>query len=126
MSILKRLDHVDIVTRSLEKTVEFYEKLGQLVRSTEHEGRSAEILVGDVVFDIHEAKEGEVPRIDHISFMVEGGKEELELVRDQLVEKGIVCTKTVYIESTGRYLFNFNDLDGHKLQVNTVEFPIQK
>jgi catechol 2,3-dioxygenase-like lactoylglutathione lyase family enzyme len=127
MSLFKKIDHIELVVSDLERAIDYYEKLGPMIRRTTHHGGSAEFLVGDCVFEIHQVGKGgrveEVPGIGHISFQVEGGKDELEKAREELVDKGIECTKVSLIKATGRYLFNFRDSEGYRLQANTIPDP---
>ena len=124
---LKKLDHIEIVVSDLERAIATYQKLGPMVRRTSHHGGSAEFLIGDVIFEIHQVGLGgrveEVPGIDHISWLVEGGEQELEAARKEIVDAGIECEKVVLVPATGRYLFNFRDADGYRLQANTVPDP---
>jgi catechol 2,3-dioxygenase-like lactoylglutathione lyase family enzyme len=122
-SLFKRIDHIEIVSPDLQRSVDFYKRLGPIVRTTPHHDRSVEILIGSTLFEIHEVGAGgnteENPGIDHMSFLVEGGKEELDEAREELVKKGIDCSEVVYIKQSGRYLFNFRDDSGRRLQANT-------
>ena len=122
-SLFKKIDHIEIVSPDLQRTVDFYKRLGPIVRTTPHHDRSLEILIGGTLFEFHEVGAGgnteENPGLDHISFLVEGGKEELEEVRKEIVEKGIDCSEVAYIKQSGRYLFNFRDDSGRRLQANT-------
>lgn len=121
--LFKKVDHIEIVSPDLQRTVDFYKRLGPIVRITPHHDRSVEILIGGTLFEFHEVGAGgnteENPGLDHISFLVEGGKDELEEVRKKLVEKGIDCSEVGYIKGSGRYLFNFRDDSGRRLQANT-------
>ncbi len=127
MSLLKKIDHIEVVVGNLESAMEYYAKLGPMVRHTTHHGGSAEFMIGDCLFEIHKVGAGgrneENPGIDHISWLVEGGKDELETVRKDLVSKGIEVTKVLFVKSTGRYLINFRDSDGRRLQANTEPDP---
>ncbi len=53
--------------------------------------------------------------------LVEGDKEELEKVRKTLVSKGIEVTDVHLVKATGRYLINFRNLDGYRLQARAFE-----
>jgi catechol 2,3-dioxygenase-like lactoylglutathione lyase family enzyme len=127
MNLFKKIDHIELVVGDLERAKEFYAKLGPMVRHTTHHGGSAEFLVGDTLFEIHQVGAGgrveENPGLDHISFLVEGDKEELEKVRKTLVSKGIEVTDVHLVKATGRYLINFRDSDGYRLQANTEPDP---
>ena len=116
-----------MVTGDLEKAIKFYSKLGEMVRRTTHHGDSAEFLIGDTLFELHQVGAGgraeENPGLDHISFLVEGGKNELEKVRNDLVSKGLEVSKVSLVKATGRYLINFRDSDGYRLQANTEPDP---
>lgn len=121
--MFKKIDHIEIVVSDLYRAINFYKKLGSMIRQNTHHGGSVEFLIGNTIFEIHKVGGGgkvdEVPGIDHISFLVEGGKNELEVARKKLLDKGIECTEVSFIKATGRYLFNFRDADGHRLQTNT-------
>lgn len=94
-----------------------------MVRSTTHHVRSVEFLIGDTIFEVHKVGAGnnteENPGIEHISFLVDGGKEELEKARMELVNKGIECSEVGFIKGSGRDTFNFRDADGRRMQANT-------
>lgn len=121
--MFKKIDHIEIVVSDFDRAINFYKKLGSLIRQTPHHGGSAEFLIGNTIFEIHkvgsEGSVDEVPGINHISFLVEGGTDELDVSRKELLDKGIECTEVSFIKATGRYLFNFRDADGHRLQINT-------
>ena len=123
----KKIDHVELVVGNLDRAMKFYGKLGTLVRQTTHHGGSPEYMIGETLYEMHQVGAGgrseENPGIDHISFLVEGGKEELEKVRIDLVSKGIECTDVHLVKATGRYLINFRDADGYRLQANTEPDP---
>lgn len=127
MSSFKKIDHIELVTGDFERAKKFYQKLGPMVRETTHHGGSAEFMIGDTLFELHQVGAGgrveENPGLDHISFLVEGGKEELEKVRQDLVDKGIEVTDVHLVKATGRYLINFRDSDGYRLQANTEPDP---
>jgi len=127
MNLFKKIDHIELVVGDLERAKEFYAKLGPMVRHTTHHGGSAEYMIGDTLFEIHQVGAGgrneENPGIDHISFLVEGGKEELEKVRKDIASKGIEVTDVRLVKATGRYLINFRDSDGYRLQANTEPDP---
>ena len=124
MSLFRKIDHIEIVVSDVYRATNFYKKLGPMTRQTTHHGGSIEFLIVDTLFEIHTVGGGgkvdEVPGIDHISFLIEGGKEELEKARKELLNKGIKCTEITLVKATGRYLFNFRDADGHRLQANTA------
>jgi catechol 2,3-dioxygenase-like lactoylglutathione lyase family enzyme len=127
MSLLKKIDHIEIVSGNLDRAIEFYEKLGPVVRRTGHHGRSVEFLIGGTVFEVHAVGTGgrgeENPGVNHIAFLVEGGLEDLEKARKELVDKGIECTEIDLVKSTGRYTFNLRDADGRRLQVTLHPMP---
>ena len=127
MSLFKKIDHIEFVTNDIEKSIKTYKALGPMIRRTTHHGGSAEFLIGDTIFEIHQVGGGgraeENPGIDHISFLVEGGKAELEKARKEIVDKGIECSEVNLVPATGRYLFNFRNADGYRLQANTVPDP---
>ena len=127
MNLFKKIDHIELVVGNFESAKKFYEKLGPKVRETTHHGSSAEFLIGDTLFEIHQVGAGgrveENPGLDHISFLVEGGKEELAKVREDLVSKGIEVSDVHLVKATGRYLINFRDADGYRLQANTEPDP---
>jgi catechol 2,3-dioxygenase-like lactoylglutathione lyase family enzyme len=125
--MFKKIDHIERVVGDIDKALEFYSKLGPIVRETTHHGRSAEVLIGDTLFELHQVGGGgrteENPGLDHISFLVEGSKKELEKVRKELIKKGIEVSEVHLVKSTGRYLINFRDSDGYRLQANTEPDP---
>ncbi len=121
--VFRRIDHIEIVSADLQRTVDFYERLGPIVRTTPHHDRSVEILIGDTVFEFHQVGAGghteENPGLDHISFLVDGGRAELEAARQELLARGVECSDVAYIQQSGRYTFNFRDDSGRRLQANT-------
>ena len=127
MSYFKKIDHIELVVSDLGRAIEIYQKLGPIIRQTTHHGGSVEFLIGDCLFEIHQVGVGgrgeEVPGINHLSFQIEGGLNELENARKKLVDKGIECSEVHLVKATGRYLFNFRDSDGHRLQANTEPDP---
>jgi glyoxylase I family protein len=123
LALFKKIDHIELVTGDFDKLVDFFQKLGPTVRTTSHHGRSVEVLVGGTIFEIHQVAGDEMPGINHISFLVEGGKDELAKVRTDLVQKGVECTEVKFIKASGRYTINFRDTDGRRIQVNTSPTP---
>ena len=128
MDLFVDIDHIELVVVDYERSVEFYKKLGTLVRETTHHGKSAEILIGKTVWEIHAVtleNSDEVPGVQHISFRVEGGKEELQTTIDKLTEKGVTIRYSGRPHpQSGRYHYNFRDPDGHRLQASLEEREI--
>ena len=125
----KKIDHIDLAVPNFDRAVEFYKKLGTLVRTTSHRGKSAEFLIGDTIFEIHqvglEGTETEITGINHISFLVDGGSEELLEVHEELKEKGIKSKFNDRPElTTGRLHFSFRDGDGNRYQASIAERKI--
>jgi catechol 2,3-dioxygenase-like lactoylglutathione lyase family enzyme len=123
----KKIDHIEFVVEDFEKAKKYYAKLGPMVRETTHHGGSAEFLIGDALFEIHQVGAGgraeENPGMDHLSWLVEGGKEELQAVRDELVAEGIDVSEVHLVKATGRYLINWRDAGGYRQQANTKPDP---
>jgi catechol 2,3-dioxygenase-like lactoylglutathione lyase family enzyme len=124
-----KIDHIDIAVANFDRAVEFYKKLGTLVRTTSHRGKSAEFLIGGTIFEIHqvglEGTETEITGINHISFLVDGDREELLQVHSELMEKGIKSKFPDRPEpTTGRLHFSFRDEDGNRYQASSAERKI--
>lgn len=122
MSVFKKFDHIDIVVKDIDKAVEYWQKLGPEVRRTSHLGGSVEFSVGDITIELHEAPDRKLGT-DHISFLVEGGLNELKTKRQELIDKGCECKKISYVAATSKYLFSFTDLEGYRLQACTKILP---
>ncbi len=127
MSLFENIDHIQIYVRDLNEAIEYYEKLGPMIRQTTHHGGSAEFMIANTVFEVcqvgWEGRTERNPGIDHISFLVKGGEKDLEQARKEIMGKGIKCTEVSLAKATGRYLFNFKDPAGYRLQANTEPDP---
>lgn len=125
MSLFTNIDHIELVVSDYERSVEFYKKMGVLVSETTHHGKSAEILIGNTIFEIHAVtleNSDEVPGVQHISFSVEGGRDDLLTVIEKLNEDGIKTRfSDRYHPQSGRLHVNLRDPDGHRLQFNITE-----
>ena len=125
-----KIDHIDIAVSNFDRAVEFYKKLGTMVRSTTHHGYSAEFLIGGTIFEIHQVglgkgTETEIPGVNHISFLVDGGREELVKVHKELDENGIKANFNDRPHPrTGRLHFAFRDEDGNRIQASIAERKI--
>jgi catechol 2,3-dioxygenase-like lactoylglutathione lyase family enzyme len=128
MGLFVDIDHIELVVSDYERSVEFYKKLGTLVRETTHHGKSAEILIGKTMWEIHAVtleNSDEVPGVQHISFRVDGGREDLLETIEELRGKGIkIRYSDRYHPQSGRLHFNFRDPDGHRLQASLEEREI--
>ena len=114
---LIRLEHMDLVVADIEKSVDFYRKLGFCPDGT--------IDGGDTVFlnthgpgapigvELHQAKDGQATGIDHISLEVES----VEAAYREAKYLGVKFHVTPQ-EGTqsGRTIANFYDPDGVHLQ----------
>ena len=114
---LIRLEHMDLVVADIEKSVDFYRKLGFCPDGT--------IDGGDTVFltthgpavpigvELHQAKDGQATGIDHISLEVES----VEAAYREAKYLGIKFQVTPQEgASSGRTIADFYDPDGVHLQ----------
>jgi len=114
------MDHIELVVRSVDEFVEFYQKMGfELLSRTGHHGDSAELQLpgtDQVIIEIHQASGEENIGVNHIAFAVSNAQE----AHKELTAKGITCYpgSPNYVQSTGRTLVNFRDPDGWRLQLS--------
>ena len=69
------LEHLDIVVKDIEASVEFYRKLGLAPEGTIEEGKCVFLFNGDeehaVRVELHQAEPGAKTGIDHVAFRVD-------------------------------------------------------
>jgi catechol 2,3-dioxygenase-like lactoylglutathione lyase family enzyme len=120
--MFEALDHIEVVVRDVERYVEFFRPLGLTVlRRTAHHGVSAELAIpgqGQPILEIHQASMQEVIGINHLAFRVEN----VTAAAARIQALGIKLEGgPMMAKSTGRFLANFRDPDGLRLQI--VEAP---
>ena len=117
-SLLKRIDHMELVVRDPEQFIAFFEKMGfkVLTRSDHHHGSAEMALPGpdQIIFEIHGVEGEENPGMNHIAFLTDNVKEDFE----KLKKKGIAFESDCHlVKATGRMIANFRDPDGFRLQL---------
>ena len=120
--MLLGIDHIEIIVRDVDESVDFYQKLGfEVLMRTTHHGGSAELqLPGDnqPVIEIHKVSGEENIGVNHIAFKVDSAA---GAYRD-LQNKGVTPEREPhYVESTGRTNVNLRDPDGWRLQLVDAE-----
>ncbi len=120
--MIRGIDHIEIIVRNLEETVEFFQKLGfKLLTRTSHHGGSAELQLpgsNQPIFEIHQVSGEENIGINHIAFKVDNAQEAYEAFK----AKGIPMPRTPnFVPATGRTTVNFRDPDGWRLQLVDAE-----
>ena len=120
--MLLGIDHIEIIVRDVDESVDFYQKLGFVVlMRTTHHGGSAELqLPGDnqPVIEIHKVSGEENIGVNHIAFKVESAQGAYQ----HLQSKGVAPEREPhYVESTGRTNVNLRDPDGWRLQLVDAE-----
>jgi catechol 2,3-dioxygenase-like lactoylglutathione lyase family enzyme len=116
------IDHIEIIVRDVDEFVEFYQKLGfELLRWTEHHGRSAELKLpgeGQPIFEIHTLINDENPGINHISFRCEDAM----AAHEALVAEGIKVDRPPHPSpATGRRNILLRDPDGWRVQLSEAK-----
>src|SRR5919109_4055737 len=78
MPMIRGIDHIELIVRHLDESVEFFQKLGfKLLTRTSHHGASAELqLPGEdqLIFEIHQVGGEENIGINHIAFKVDNAQ----------------------------------------------------
>ena len=114
---LMGLEHLDLVVKDIEASVEFYRKLGLTPEGTLEGGKCVFLFNGDddnpVRVELHQAEPGGKTGIDHIAFRVEdpvaAHREATFLGIDFVIEP-------TDNKQSGRTIANFFDPDGVQIQ----------
>lgn len=104
------VDHVEILVKDLEKSVEFYKLLGfEVVKWTEEE-RTVELRAGEISLDVIEVSEKRPKAgLHHIAFLVD----DVDKSVAEWKEKGVTITlEPMTSERSGRRLSAIKDIDG--------------
>ncbi len=114
-----RVDHIDIVTADLKKSVEFYRKFGMHPEGTLDKGQTVFLFNGDeqdpVRIELHQAKPGEKTGIDHLSFGVD---DPVDATKEVEYVGGVKFNfKPFENQHSGRTISNCNDPDGLLIQM---------
>ena len=71
---LIRLEHMDLMVNDIEKSVEFYSKLGFFADGTNDKGKSVYMSTDNdqnpIGVELHQVSEGQKIGVDHVSFEV--------------------------------------------------------
>lgn len=116
--MIRGIDHIELVVRDVDQFVAFFQRLGfELVRRTEHHGRSAELKLPGLdqpLFEIHQVQGEENPGLNHIAFACD----DIAATHQALVTQGVVFESAPHpIPASGRIVANLRDPDGWRLQL---------
>jgi lactoylglutathione lyase len=113
--MIRRIDHIELVVKDLDKSVGFFKELGfREIRRTSHHGTSVELAIpgeGQPVWELHRVTGDEVIGINHIGFHVDDVNQEYQRLKDGGIE---LQGEPHLIESTGRILLDFRDPTGFR------------
>lgn len=114
---LLRLEHLDIVCADINKSVEFYRKLGLTPEGTLNDGSVVFLFNDDedspVRVELHQAEEGQETGVDHVAFEVAD--------TDAAYKEGKYLGLEFKFEplqnmQSGRHIANLYDPDGVQVQ----------
>lgn len=115
---LGHVDHIDIVVKDINRSVEFYKKFGLVVVGTLDKGKT--VFLGNqdrerpLVVELHQAEVGQQPGLGHIAFYVE----DVEAAHAELVKAGVsFSTKPQHGTASGRVIALTQDPDGIPIQL---------
>lgn len=113
--MISGLDHIDMTVGNLEESASLYQRLGfEILRRTEHAGGAIELVhprMPQTIVELHQAT-GE-PGLRHLAF----GVDDIQSAYSEFVSRGLRAEQPPFLyEMTGRWLANFLDADGRKLQ----------
>lgn len=115
--MITRVDHIDLRVKEFDNVIGLFKKLGLCVRRSMPERNSVEMAlpgVNQIVFEIHQVKDGDFAGIHHIAFRSEGQEDDVEVLK----EKGIVFkNEKNFIADTGRTVSSFADDNGLTWQI---------
>ena len=120
---IERVDHVDLIVRDIDRSVQFYKKLGMVVQGTLDNGQTVFLWNQDeeapLVVELHQ--EGspligadQKAGLGHVAFQVE----DVESAYNELVEAGVSFSlKPRYGSLSGRTVALTHDPDGTPIQL---------
>ena len=113
------VDHIDIVVKDLDASVEFYRKFGMSPEGTIDGGTTVFMFNNDedhpVRIELHQAEEGQKTGIDHISFAVE---DPVDATKEIKMLGGIdFLFEPFENQQSGRTISNAFDPDGVQVQM---------
>jgi glyoxylase I family protein len=117
-TMIRGIDHIELVVRDVDQFVAFFQRLGfELVRRTDHHGVSAELRLpgpGQPIFEIHQVQGEENPGLNHIAFACD----DVAAAHQALSGGGIAFESgPTLVPASGRTVANFRDPDGWRLQL---------
>jgi catechol 2,3-dioxygenase-like lactoylglutathione lyase family enzyme len=110
MDMIVGIDHFEIIVEDLDKSIEYYLKLGfEMVKRTEEE-RTVEIKAGNIAIDVIEAnEERNETGLHHVAFLVD----DVDQTVSDWKKKGIeISLEPMTSERSGRRLSAIKDIDG--------------
>ena len=113
--MLRRIHHIELIVLDLERHVEFFKRLGfEEVRRTPHHQVSVEMRLPDqeVIWELHQVENEEVPGINHIGFEVQ----DVPAAFEDLLAGGVEIQKTPYH-------YDVPDADGRTWRVADFRDP---
>ncbi len=114
---ITNVEHIDFIVADIEKSIEFWMKLGFFPEGTLDDGKSAYLINrdGTLKIELHEGKPGQALGIDHISLEVE----DVEASYHEGKFLGIdFHVEPKAVPRSGRTIANFYDHDGTHLQIS--------
>lgn len=113
------VDHIDIVVSDLAESIEFYRKFGMSPEGTVDEGETVFMFNNDeehpVRIELHQAKDGQVTGIDHLSFLVDDPKDATKEI--QMLGGVDFLFDPFENQQSGRTISNCYDPDGVQIQM---------
>ncbi|MDP3064084.1 MAG: VOC family protein [Chloroflexota bacterium] len=115
---LGHVEHIDMVVKDINRSVEYYKKFGLVVEGTLDKGKT--VFLGNkdsrrpLVLELHQAEEGQKTGLDHIALYVD----DVGAAYDELVRNGIAFTlKPQHGTASGRVIAVTEDPDGIRIQL---------
>ena len=113
------VDHIDIVTKDLKASIEFYRKFGMSPEGTVDGGETVFMFNNDdehpVRIELHQAKPGQQTGIDHISFRVDDPRQATKEI--QMLGGVEFKFEPFENQQSGRTISNAYDPDGVLIQM---------
>jgi catechol 2,3-dioxygenase-like lactoylglutathione lyase family enzyme len=121
-TMIRGIDHIELIVRDVEEFVTFFQKLGfKLLTRTSHHGASAELQLpgpNQPIFEIHQVGGEENIGVNHIAFKVDNAQEAYAALQNN----GLTSLRPPnFVVATGRTTVNFRDPDGWRLQLVDAE-----